>query len=834
MKTAKLELLLKKFQLDPESKVEPREIKELTVKLTSVWWSLLKLTFTQLEVHSHFDNGENDEYWVPSRVFMSAAKRMAEAVGSNDDPDFNAMSREDEKAKEHQWYDEEWFQAGMATPGKCYISYGRTVKLIHEVPSILKPTHRLPIGGAEIQPAPSTELQSDPVQPAITEAAPSSVMSGESKVTGPSAVDQTVETNVTERTAISLLQTAGSSTAGPLQSTGLTTAVPSQNTGSSVTGPSGGNERAKDAAVAPSRVSKRGKTDRVKSAQYVESDDDADAPPVSTRKGKRKAEERPEEDASKPVTRNKKPRSSIGQPQPVASEQDGCVRCQKARETCVKTPTGESCVRCKRLKARCTLVTLYKPRAKPGEGKKRNQKRAVKEESPILVEPNSPPAVIAATVQSRSGPSRVIEPPVENQPIKEEPASSEMGSVQVKKKTRKPKSLAALVPEAVPVPTPIPLIPAPPNPDLAALHQTIVRVDVIEAQYFELHHANRRLTEENSNLRGMVETLRRHVLEVSSTVDHLQGLVTRRATRDGSPDSIVDVAQQQVTNAAVQTDPPIRGPEAMEVDLTGPTHEDGSPQAGMGNEREGTGKEGDPSTHGPVGSETAAPVDAEQPLGRAINAVDQGVLGPQTGQTEATEVQPTLEQAVSAPASPTAPLQDGPQAAIELPSQEFRTSTPVVGTTSNPRTPLDPGNATQYIIASHETPSEAGNTSWDEHLHLDADLDPHRHPSGMNRPMRIDAISQWEFDGTFAATAPNPHPIDLFSPQSIQVGQTEPRFETICPQVLQPTNPFDSLVDTAAVENSGIDLQPSMIPDIAHLPPSDTYSSPSATNSPFF
>lgn len=72
----------------------------------------------QLEIHSHFDNGDDEEYWVPSRVFMSAAKRLADALGSEEDPAYNKMSRNDPLAKEHNWYDEEWFASGMATPGK--------------------------------------------------------------------------------------------------------------------------------------------------------------------------------------------------------------------------------------------------------------------------------------------------------------------------------------------------------------------------------------------------------------------------------------------------------------------------------------------------------------------------------------------------------------------------------------------------------------------------------------------------------------------------------------------------------------------------------------------
>lgn len=52
---------------------------------------------------------------------MSAAKRLADAVGSNRIPDFKAMSRDDPKAKEHLWYDAEWFASGTATPGKFHV-----------------------------------------------------------------------------------------------------------------------------------------------------------------------------------------------------------------------------------------------------------------------------------------------------------------------------------------------------------------------------------------------------------------------------------------------------------------------------------------------------------------------------------------------------------------------------------------------------------------------------------------------------------------------------------------------------------------------------------------
>lgn len=48
---------------------------------------------------------------------MSAAKRMSEAFESHQVPDFKAMSRNDPQAKEHQWYDKEWFESGRATPG---------------------------------------------------------------------------------------------------------------------------------------------------------------------------------------------------------------------------------------------------------------------------------------------------------------------------------------------------------------------------------------------------------------------------------------------------------------------------------------------------------------------------------------------------------------------------------------------------------------------------------------------------------------------------------------------------------------------------------------------
>lgn len=121
MKSMRLGLLLQRYQLDPESTVDPKDIKELTVQVLKSHLSNIELTQIQLEIHSHFENGEDEEFWIPSRIFLSAAKRMADAIGSNRVPDYTAMSCNDPQAREHEWCDTEWFDSGRATPGMFQI-----------------------------------------------------------------------------------------------------------------------------------------------------------------------------------------------------------------------------------------------------------------------------------------------------------------------------------------------------------------------------------------------------------------------------------------------------------------------------------------------------------------------------------------------------------------------------------------------------------------------------------------------------------------------------------------------------------------------------------------
>lgn len=251
-------------------------------------------------------------------------------------------------------------------------------------------------------------------------------------------------------------------------------------------------------------------------------------------------------------------------------------------------------------------------------------------------------------------------------------------------------------------------------------------------------------------------------------MDHLQGLVSQQATRQraGSPDSILTDGAGNVTNTGIQTD------DAAATDA----HR--TPNAG---------------TAFLLVEPIAAIMDVDVPSN------------------------PETRDAAVATASP----KDGAVMSVALIAPSalgITTSTPVTSRVSAPQTPSGPGNSTQQIIGGYHTPSEAGNTSWDERA---VELEPGELDTSTGHPPQA-GPGDWSL--MFHAALQNPHPVNDFTHTEMFESQ-EARFTTVCPEVLHPVNPADSFVDPVGIENSGIDLQPSLITDIAYLAHSN-HSSP--------
>lgn len=212
-----------------------------------------------------------------------------------------------------------------------------------------------------------------------------------------------------------------------------------------------------------------------------------------------------------------------------------CNTCAKKKIPCLrKNKPSAACAECAKAKIHCSLVVR----------KRNNRRTSTPRLASIPPSVSSPTAAAAEPFALPSKKGKGKEKASDTQDTEFVPGPSEPEKVPASKETER----LGLSPAAPLVPGVV--IPTAPNPGLALLRQTMVRVEQAEQQLHLLNQFSNKLHNENASLKTLVGQLLQRLFEVSSTVERLGGLVTQQATRGNpglsvhtaviSPDSIID------------------------------------------------------------------------------------------------------------------------------------------------------------------------------------------------------------------------------------------------------------------------------------------------------